>query len=92
MKLNPKIPLWLAFPLMFAAAHAILVLASVLLLMTPFSALGSLLYQWLLLADILVLSRFWDGEITTVLVLGSLQWAAIGLLVAIVRRQIGGAD
>ena len=31
---------------------------------------------------------FWDGKITTLLVLGSLQWAAIGLLVAIIGRRI----
>jgi hypothetical protein len=92
MKLNPKLPLWLAFPLMFAAAHAILVLASMLFLMTPFWLIGTILYQWLLVANVLVLSRYWDGEFTTLLVLGSLQWAVIGLLVAIIRRKVRGSN
>ena len=92
MKLNPKLPPWLAFPLMFAAAHAILVLASMLLLMTPFWLIGTMLYQWLLVANVLVLSRYWDGEFTTLLVLGSLQWAVIGLLVAIIRRKVRGSN
>jgi hypothetical protein len=56
--------------------------------MTPFAAVGYLLYQLVLVVDMLVLQVFWDGEMTTLLVLGSLQWLVIGLLVAIVVRWI----
>lgn len=79
MKINSSPPFWLATPLSFAA---------LLRLMTPFAFVGSLLYQLVMLVDILAL-QFWDGEgFTTILVLGSLQWFFISLLVAIVARWI----
>ena len=88
MKINLRLPYWLAIPLSFAALHAITYLGALVLLMTPFSAVGYLLHQLVLMADIPVLQVFWDGEITTLLVLGSLQWLVIGVLVAMVGRWI----
>ena len=88
MKINSSPPFWLATPLSFAALHAIVVLGALLLLMTPFAFVGSLLYRLVMLVDILAL-QFWDGEaVTTILVLGSLQWFLIGLFVATVARWI----
>lgn len=88
MKFNPRLPNWLVIPLSFAALHAIISLGSLILLMTPFSAVGNFLYRLVLMANIPVLQVFWDGEITTLFVLGSLQWLVIGLLVVIVGRWI----
>jgi len=73
---------------LFTALPAIIALGSLVFLMTPFAAVGLLLYQLVLLIDIPAL-RVWNGKITTLIVLGSLQWFLIGLLVAIVARWIG---
>jgi hypothetical protein len=77
-----------AIPLLLAAFHAIIVLGALVLLVTPFAAVGYFTYQLVLMVDMPALQVFWDGEITTLLVLGSLQWLVIGVLIAIVGRCI----
>ncbi len=91
MAMKPKLPYWLATPLAFVAIHAILVLGSALLMMTPFNALAAFLHGIVLVADRPFLEMFSDGEPTMgrLLVFGSLQWALIGLLLAIVDRWVG---
>ncbi len=91
MAMNPKLPYWLATPLAFAAIHAILVLGSALLLMTPFHALAVFLHSVVVMVDLPFLEMFSDGEPTMgrLLVFGSLQWAIMGFLVAILDRWVG---
>ena len=88
MGLNKRLPFWLAIPLSLAAFHAIIVLGGLVLLVTPFAAVGYFTYQLVLMVDMPALQVFWDGEITTLLVLGSLQWLVIGVLIANVGRWI----
>lgn len=87
MQRNRRLPDWLGTPLLFAALHAILILGALGLLLTPFAGVGVWLYYLVCLLDLLAV-QLWDGQIATLVVLGSLQWFLIGLLVAIVARWI----
>ena len=91
--MNPVLPRWLAVPLKLVAIHAILVLGSVLCLFTPFAPAWHFLYLLVLLLDQPALSFYWDGEVSTLLLSGSVQWACVGAAVvaidSLVRRLVG---
>jgi hypothetical protein len=88
----------LAVPLKLVAIHAILVLGSVLCLVTPiaitpFALVGHFLYSAVLVLDQPALSFYWDGEVSTLLLSGSVQWACVGAAVVaietLIRRLVG---
>lgn len=93
VNMNPVLPRWLAVPLKLVAIHAILVLGSVLCLVTPFALVGHFLYSAVLVLDQPALSFYWDGEVSTLLLSGSVQWACVGAAVVaietLIRRLVG---